>query len=80
MVWYIYILQNGEGRLYKGMAKDPDARLKEHNSGKVKSTKAFAPWEIIYTEKLENIEEARKREKYLKSAAGRRYIKKCILD
>ena len=34
------------------------------------------PWTVIYTEEYDSLEEARRREKYLKSAAGRRFIKK----
>lgn len=30
---------------------------------------------IVYTEKFENFSEARKREKYFKTAAGRRFLK-----
>jgi len=57
------------------MTNNIERRLKEHNGGKMKSTKAFIPWEIIYFEKFQNRIEARKREKYFKSAAGRRYLK-----
>jgi putative endonuclease len=41
--------------------------------GKVKSTKSFLPWRVIYTEVFINKQEVRKREKYLKSAAGRKW-------
>ncbi|MEQ8323331.1 MAG: GIY-YIG nuclease family protein [Vicingaceae bacterium] len=50
-------------------------RLQEHNSGKTKSTKAFVPWKLFLIEEYETTEEARKREKYLKSGIGREYIK-----
>lgn len=62
------------------MSKDLDRRLKEHNSGKTKSNKAFIPWDIIYTEEFDSVEEALKREKYLKSGSGREFLKtvKCI--
>ena len=56
------------------MTNNLERRLIEHNLGKMKSTKAFIPWEIIYAEKFPNRIEARKREKYFKSAAGRRYL------
>jgi len=32
------------------MALDAIKRLKEHNSGKNRYTKANLPWEIVYTE------------------------------
>ena len=62
-------------RGYVGMTSDLRRRLDEHNMGRTKSTKAFIPWELIYSESFEDYEEARKREKYLKSAAGRRFLK-----
>ncbi len=36
------------------------------------------PWKLVYSEKYLNILDARKREQYFKSTAGRRYIKKHI--
>ena len=50
-------------------------RLSEHNEGRNLSTKAYLPWEIVLKEQFETREEARKREKYLKSAAGRKWRK-----
>jgi putative endonuclease len=72
---YLYILQSTiKAKTYIGIATDLDRRLTEHNSGKTRSTKPFAPWKIIHQEKYDTRTEARKREKYLKSAAGRAWI------
>ncbi len=65
-------------RFYVGISNDVNLRIKEHNAGKVKSTKAYQPWRIVYTETYESKQEARIREKYMKSAAGRRWRKKNI--
>ena len=46
-----------------------------HNEGKVKSTKARTPLKLIYFEGCLNQQDATKREKYLKTAWGKRYIK-----
>ncbi len=76
MKHFVYVLYSSESeRFYVGMSSNVRRRLKQHNSGLVKSTKAFKPWEIQYTEKFDTRVEARKREKYLKSAAGRRWRK-----
>ncbi|RKQ50401.1 putative endonuclease [Roseivirga pacifica] len=74
---YVYVLRSEKDQTqYVGMSKEPERRLeKEHNVGKVKSTKSKMPWKIIYIEYYETREEARQREKYLKSAAGRRFRK-----
>jgi len=60
------------------MSENPLERLKTHNTGKVKSTKAHRPFRIIYTEVCKDRAYTREREKYLKSAAGRRFIKNHI--
>ncbi|MCL5666557.1 MAG: GIY-YIG nuclease family protein [Patescibacteria group bacterium] len=51
-------------------------RLDEHNKGFTAFTNKFKPWKLIYSEKFASLEEARFRKKYLKNAAGRRFIKK----
>ena len=49
--------------------------MQEHNIGKTRSNKRFAPFEIGYFEEFKTREEAIEREKYFKTAAGRRYLK-----
>jgi putative endonuclease len=76
---WVYILHSeGFGRYYVGMSEDVEKRLAEHNVGRVMSTKGYKPWKVVYKEKCKDREEARKREKYLKSAAGRRYRKNIL--
>jgi len=74
-VWYVYILQNSRRNRYIGLTKDLRKRILRHNSGKNKSTKYGIPWKLIYCEISLNKEDARAREKYLKSGMGRRYLK-----
>lgn len=74
---YIYVLANSiNNEKYVGMSLNPETRLKQHNAGTNIYTKAFLPWHIIYQETAANWEEGRKREKYLKSSAGKRFLKK----
>jgi putative endonuclease len=75
-MFYVYVLYSFKfERYYVGMTNCLENRLNEHNDGKTKSTKAFAPWLIVHTENFEIRAAARKREKYLKTAAGRRWRK-----
>ena len=75
-MYFVYILYSKKfERNYVGLTSDLEQRLKSHNSVKVKSTKSYRPWEIVYSESYETIIEARKREKYLKTAAGRKWRK-----
>lgn len=72
----VYILKSlVDGSHYVGMSDNSERRLEEHNRGKVTSTKSKVPWAKIYEEECGSRIDARKREKYLKSAAGRRFRK-----
>lgn len=57
------------------MTADVTIRLATHNSGKVRSTKAYVPWVLVYQEECRSVEDARKRELYLKSGYGRSFLK-----
>jgi putative endonuclease len=73
----VYVLESlNNGIHYVGMTKNIQQRIKEHNSGRSKFTSGYKPWKIIYTEQAENFEKARVREKYLKTAAGKKFIVK----
>ena len=76
-VYAIYSLV--DNRIYVGFCKNVELRLKEHNSGKTKSTKGFVPWKLFYLEEAESKAEARYREKYFKSGIGKEKLR-FILD
>ncbi|MFC1497505.1 GIY-YIG nuclease family protein [Verrucomicrobiota bacterium] len=70
-MYYAYVLQSKKnGRLYKGSCEDLDVRLNRHNSGKIKSTKPYTPWKLIYYEKFKTRSEAFRREHYWKTPTG----------
>jgi putative endonuclease len=56
------------------MTSDLNRRLKEHNSGKVKSTKNRRPLELIYTEEFISKQDALNRETFFKSGKGREFL------
>lgn len=76
MKFFVYVLQDKNGKLYKGMTSNLVRRLNEYKRGKTKTTRKMQDVNLVYSESCENREEARKRELYLKSAAGRRFLKK----
>jgi len=76
-MWYV-LRSLKDGQHCVGMSQDVSRRLKEHNDGRTRSTKSRKPFEIVYTEECENREAARKRERYFKSGAGRRYLDKIL--
>ena len=77
MFYYLYILENNGGRHYIGISSDIVKRLSEHNAGRVRSTKFYKPWRIIYKEKCINRIEARKREVILKTNF---HVRSSIID
>lgn len=78
-MYYVYVLKSNKvEKLYTGMTDDLRKRLSEHNAGKSYWSKRYVPWKVIYYEACHNREDARAREKYLKSGPGERYIKNRI--
>jgi putative endonuclease len=62
-------------RIYVGMTRDIEKRLKEHKSGVTRSTRLFRPWKIIFTENCINWESGRLKEKYYKTGIGKEFLK-----
>lgn len=67
-MYFVYVIKSKvDGRLYKGMTEDLQKRLALHNAGKVRSTKGYRTWELVYVEKYSKKEDARARELFLTS-------------
>ncbi len=72
----VYVLKStGADWFYVGMTSDFERRLSDHNRGYNLSTKAKAPFIVIFTELYNTSLEARGREKFLKNASGKRFIR-----
>ena len=66
-MWYTYIIKSQNKRwYYVGSTNRLERRLKEHNYGKVKSTKNYLPFKIIFMREFILEKEARAYEKLLK--------------
>lgn len=75
-MFYTYVLKsNKDNKLYTGYSNDLRKRFNQHSSNEVRSTKNRGPYELIYYEACLNEQDARSREKYLKSGMGKRYLK-----
>jgi len=73
---YLYILKSRAfAKTYVGITHNITKRVVEHNSGHSIYTSKYRPWYLIYSEEFSDRIKARQREKYFKSAAGRRKIK-----
>lgn len=78
-MFYTYILQSlVSNRYYTGSCANTKNRLCRHNSGKVKSTKSFIPWKLVYEESFQTRSEAVKREQLLKSWKSRKSLERLI--
>lgn len=75
-MFYVYVLRSNKNkRRYIGYTSLlPLERLKQHNNGSNKFTKQLRPFTLIYSEEFANKAEALKREKFLKSGQGRKFL------
>ncbi len=74
MPYYVYVLESlRNGKRYVGStAKAPEIRLREHNGGSNRWTRQNGPFKLVYYEECESKVEASRRERFLKSGAGRK--------
>ena len=75
--YFVYAIKSlSKNYIYVGLTNNLDRRIHQHNSGRGRSTKSYAPFRLILSEKIGARIEARKREKYLKSGIGKEFLKK----
>jgi putative endonuclease len=73
---YVYVLLSQKDKnLYIGYTQDLETRLKKHNAEENFSTKSRTPLEYIYVEACKNKIDANRREMYLKTTQGGRFLK-----
>lgn len=75
---YVYVLQNKQGEYYTGCTSDLKKRYEEHVEGKSTYTRNRGPYELVYYEACLNKSDAYRREKYLKTGMGKRYLRNRI--
>lgn len=76
-MYYVYVLQSlKDMNYYVGFSKDLKLRFEQHQRGSVESTKNRRPLRLIYYEASLDIEDALRREKYLKTHLGRLFLHK----
>ncbi len=75
-MFYTYALKSlSRNYIYVGLTNDLERRINEHQTGRNKTTKPYRPFQLIYTETHTTRQEAREREKYLKSGIGKQSLK-----
>jgi len=79
-MYYAYVLKSKNFEyFYKGHCSDLIKRLEQHNSGMTVSIRPYIPFEVVYFEEFESLNEAIKREKYFKSSHGRKFLKQKMM-
>ncbi len=83
-MYYVYVLESKKDKkFYTGLTWNIEKRLQEHNSAISKTTKGRRPLKLVYYECCLNRKDAMRREKYLKTTWGKRYIRnriRCYLE
>jgi putative endonuclease len=75
-VFYVYVLRSvSDDGFYIGYSVNLRKRIQEHKQGSAFATSFRGPWRLIYYEAYLNQYDALGRERYLKSGAGRRFLK-----
>ena len=75
----VYVLKSeATNRFYVGHTRNIQQRLAMHNSHRVRSTKAYAPWVVVYSEEVKTRLVAYAREMQIKSYKGGEAFKKLI--
>jgi putative endonuclease len=79
MPYFVYIIQSEvDGGFYIGSCTDIPLRIKRHDDGLSRSTKAKRPWKFVYSETYENKSLALRREREIKLKKSRKYIENLI--
>ncbi|MBU1031374.1 GIY-YIG nuclease family protein [Patescibacteria group bacterium] len=79
-MFIVYVLKNSiTGKHYIGSTNDLVRRLSEHNRGHTQSTRQKGIWKVIYTEEYNQLLEARRRERQIKSYKGGNGFKKLLM-
>ena len=73
---YMYAIASlSKEYIYVGLAFDPDLWIAQHQNGKEQTTKPYQPFEVPLVELCSDRPAARTQEKYLKSGAGKEFLK-----
>ena len=77
-MFYVYLLENADDKSwYIGYSADLKKRIERHQKGEgARTTGRKKNWGLIYYEAYKNEQDARGRERFLKSGSGRVFLKK----
>ncbi len=70
----VYVLKGSNGKRYVGITNDIERRLAEHRLHRSKGSQILGDFELLLVEEYEDHASARKREVFLKSGQGRKWL------
>ncbi|MDP4038628.1 MAG: GIY-YIG nuclease family protein [bacterium] len=77
--YYIYILKSiKKNFIYVGYSENIKQRFAYHQNGYVRSTKPYRPFTLVHYEAYYSKEDAKRREKYLKTSRGKTTLRTMI--
>lgn len=80
----VYVIQNEHnGKIYIGQTADIEKRLERHNGGLKNKSSSFTSrnkgkWKLVYSERVDSRKDALIRERQLKTAKGRAFVKNLL--
>ncbi|MFH1946604.1 MAG: GIY-YIG nuclease family protein [Candidatus Magasanikbacteria bacterium] len=75
-MYFIYVISSlVKNYIYVGISDNPERRIEQHNKGYNRTTKPYTPFKVLLIEEYPTRDEARKREKVLKSGFGKEFLK-----
>lgn len=79
--FYVYVLQSKKKNfIYVGFTTNLKRRFLEHNNSEELSTKAYAPFDLIFYEAYRNEKDAKRREDYFKTTKGTVTLKQMLKE
>lgn len=76
-MYFVYVLTSRDtGKTYVGSSATPEERLLAHNAGRGGWTRSHRPWTRVLLEEHPDRDTAERRERYLKSGWGGRWLAK----
>jgi len=81
-MFYVYILENPQGRFYVGQTKDPRRRLDQHNATLAEGVtypRRHGPWRLVWQELHETRSSAMRRERQIKGMKSARWVRERLL-
>ena len=71
-MYYVYAISSESHKyIYVGITDNLTRRVNQHQLGYNRTTKPYRPFKLIYSEETKDRKQARIREKYFKTTAGK---------